>query len=207
MINAEELIVLLVFVPCALCVVIGMCSMTSHKCNSCCCVDSRDRNSFWLYPQHLRRTNSQDNQQGYRRLTRDTAAFLNMSFEEDRGQVVTEFDFRQSLHMECGVLALESPPSYTAALKNARGEAPRLDASNTSINSDVKKQNVKDQTTGELSGQMLRRDREASGRENVSRRSLPPYSEETRSRSAIHLDDMSRSKSNSASSQEDVSSV
>ena len=202
MINSEELIALVIFVPCGICVLIGMCSMASHKCNSCCCVDSRDRNSFWLYPQQLRRrTSSQDNPQSYRRLTGDTAAFLNMSFEEDGGHIVTEFDFRQSLHMECGVLALESPPSYTAALKNTREEAQRLDADNTSINGES---TSKDQAR-EASGRVSVRERVARARENV-RRSPPPYSEKT-SNHTIHLGDISGSVSDSAYSQEDVSSV
>lgn len=41
-----------------------------------------------------------------------------MSYENRATQVVTEFDYRQSLHMECGVLALEPPPSYTTAMNN-----------------------------------------------------------------------------------------
>jgi hypothetical protein len=30
---------------------------------------------------------------------------------------VAEFDYRQNLHMECGVVALEPPPPYTIAMK------------------------------------------------------------------------------------------
>ena len=32
-------------------------------------------------------------------------------------RVVTEFDYRQNLHMECGVVALDPPPPYAIAMK------------------------------------------------------------------------------------------
>lgn len=32
-------------------------------------------------------------------------------------RVVTEFDYRQNLHMECGVVALDPPPTYAIAMK------------------------------------------------------------------------------------------
>ena len=64
-------------------------------------------------------------QHSYRRLTQNTSSLLdqsisdvNRSFEEGGySQEVTEFDYRQTLHMECGVVALEPPPSYTVAMK------------------------------------------------------------------------------------------
>ncbi len=38
-------------------------------------------------------------------------------YENDARRLVTEFDYRQHLHMECGVVALEPPPPYTIAMK------------------------------------------------------------------------------------------
>lgn len=35
----------------------------------------------------------------------------------ETNQVVTEFDYRQNLHMGCGVVALEPPPPYAIAMK------------------------------------------------------------------------------------------
>lgn len=41
-----------------------------------------------------------------------------MRYEDEGSQVVSEFDYRQNLHMECGVVALEPPPPYTAVEKD-----------------------------------------------------------------------------------------
>lgn len=60
------------------------------------------------------------------RLTRHTYERLTQSGsirdgDENAGnetnRVVTEFDYRQNLHMECGVVALEPPPPYAIAMK------------------------------------------------------------------------------------------
>lgn len=58
-------------------------------------------------------------QHTYQRLTQsgsirdDSNASTFPRFVSETNQVVTEFDYRQSLHMECGVVALEPPPPYT----------------------------------------------------------------------------------------------
>lgn len=123
MTNFEEIIALIIFLPCILCVLVGICSMASYRCTCCCFSNSNSGNNcstssnFWYSQQDSRRALAEAN---YRRLTRDTSTILNLSFDEGRSQVVTEFDFRQSLHMECGVVALEPPPSYTAAMKSVQ---------------------------------------------------------------------------------------
>ncbi len=203
MTNIEEVLALIIFVPCVFCIVAGVCSMASQKCNSCCCVDGgRDRRSFWLHPQQLWRSNSRDNQQSYRRLTRGSSTIMNLSFEEDGGQVVTEFDFRQSLHMECGVLALEPPPSYTASLIK-HGRTKGRTVSESAINSG---------TQYTLQDEPEEEDRRHGQEESCfkhqegTKGSPPPYPEET-TKHAIHMDSMTTVRYNSKSSQESVSSV
>lgn len=62
----------------------------------------------------------------YQRLTQ-SGSFQNQISEEsnasasrhgnETSQFFSEFDYRQNLHMECGVMALEAPPSYAIAMK------------------------------------------------------------------------------------------
>lgn len=60
------------------------------------------------------------------RLTRHTYETLTQSgsirdSDENAGhennRVVAEFDYRQNLHMECGVVAMDPPPPYAIAMK------------------------------------------------------------------------------------------
>lgn len=60
-------------------------------------------------------------QHSYRRLAQSNSS-LHQSIREpnislDSGSYNHDFDYRQTLHMECGVVALEPPPSYTVAMK------------------------------------------------------------------------------------------
>ncbi len=129
MTNYEEILVLLIFIPCVFCIIAGIASMASYRC-ACCCPSStrghrRNRRSR-LCPsgQEIPMTVFQLTQRSYRRLTQSTSSILdqsitNLRFEDhgDHNREVTEFDYRQTLHMECGVVALEPPPSYTMATK------------------------------------------------------------------------------------------
>lgn len=121
MTNFEEIIALVIFLPCLICVLAGICSMVSYRCACCCNSNNNSESScnnsgLWHCLQGTR-TDFQEGQHNYTRRTRGTSTLLNLSFEEEGSRLITEFDFRQSLHMECGVVALEPPPSYAAAMK------------------------------------------------------------------------------------------
>lgn len=129
MTNTEEIIALLIFVPCVFCVVAGIISMASYRC-PCCCPSSNHRRSRPC-PTHqevpmrvLRLT-----QHSYRRLISSSSTAVNhnesFGYEDQNRHEVTEFDYRQNLHMECGVVALEPPPSYAAAMKEQHHKRPR----------------------------------------------------------------------------------
>ena len=104
--------------------------------------------------------------------------------------------------MECGVLALEPPPSYTASM-NARGRVGRQ-ALGTAVNSGSQ-YTIEEEPTA---GRVLEREREGNSSHGRTgpKGSPPPYPEEV-SRDAIHMGDMSNARSESATSEEDVSSV
>lgn len=136
MTNTEEIIALLIFVPCVFCVVAGIISMASYRC-PCCCPSSNHRRSRPC-PTHqevpmrvLRLT-----QHSYRRLISSSSTAVNhnesFGYEDQNRHEVTEFDYRQNLHMECGVVALEPPPSYAAAMKEQHHKRPREENSHCS---------------------------------------------------------------------------
>lgn len=58
----------------------------------------------------------------YRRLASGVSSIFNQNTNSELSvrlerENPTEFDYRQNLHMECGVLALDPPPSYAASLE------------------------------------------------------------------------------------------
>lgn len=125
MTNFEELVALLVFIPCLFCVLAGALSMASYRC-ACCCPNSNSSSrrrctAHQVLPMSVFRLT----EHSYRRLTSsNSSTIINQNSsagrsyaDEESSQVVTDFDYRQSLHMECGVVALEPPPSYTVAME------------------------------------------------------------------------------------------
>lgn len=178
MTNFEEVIALVIFLPCLVCVLAGICSMGSYRCACCCCYSNNSENCYTIsYPWYCQqdpRTDLHEAQQNYRRLTRDTSTVLNLSFDEEGSRVVTEFDFRQSLHMECGVLALEPPPSYAAAMKTVQVQSK---GGQRAVS--VRESNIDgpDPTSTPIT-------------RTLPKESPPPYHEETSSH-AIHLNVLS----------------
>ena len=137
MTNYEEIVALLIFIPCIFCVIAGILSMASYRC-ACCC-PTNNRRFRWRFrscssPQHRQEVPMSIfrlTQHTYHRLTQ-SGSILSCSGEEGNtaggggsnrtgsrggGQIVTEFDYRQNLHMECSVMALEPPPPYAIAMK------------------------------------------------------------------------------------------
>lgn len=130
MTNYEEIVALVIFVPCLFCVLAGCLSMASYRCACCGCPNGsqqhRPRRSC-LCPasQELPMSVFRLTQHNYRRVTsRGNSTILDsreMSvryMDEGESQVVSEFDYRQNLHLECGVLALEPPPPYAEVEKD-----------------------------------------------------------------------------------------
>ncbi len=127
MTNYEEIVALSIFIPCSLCVIAGACSMASYKC-SCCSSNENTRRPFsssncrsvsTRVPMRMLRLT----QTGYRRLTGGSST-RDMELGRRIGNDdITEFDYRQNLHLERGVLSLEPPPSYTVAMSQVNGES------------------------------------------------------------------------------------
>ena len=133
MTNYEEVVSLVIFVPCLFCVVVGIFSMASYRC-TCCCPDGINR-SRSLCPVHDRATRPfrilrlMTPQRGVGgSTTRSSTLIRHRDCEFSvRFENTTEFDIRQNLHLERGVLALESPPSYATAMDTLRHQKESRD--------------------------------------------------------------------------------
>ena len=101
--------------------------MASYRC-ACCCPDrNHSRRSRSRAQQHIPMNVFRLTQHSYQRISRENSTILNnqqmsMSYEDEGSNIVSEFDYRQCLHMECGVVALEPPPPYTAAVVKTAGQ-------------------------------------------------------------------------------------
>lgn len=91
----------------------------------------------------------------------------NTGYETNR--VVAEFDYRQNLHMECGVVAMEPPPPYTIAMKELTQQMESAEREGRGIRSVIR-----DRTTTDGYVPM------ASPVNPVIRESPPPYEERER---------------------------